>query len=188
MNKKNKILLITLAVVILIFLQIGLLFHSAFKLNAINNINKDINILFNVVDKRLNIDNLNENELLKNLNDNIENSFNSGTYSCDSKTSWQPIYGKNISLIGCNDLHELKKYNDLEYEPHLIFKDNKVKEFFIIFKGYEKIDLSELFLNLYYKNKNNKKLTVNLIKEINIDPKECSSLGYECQLKISIKY
>ena len=186
MNKKNKILLI--AVLILMFLQLVLLFHSSLKLNASYNINKQINILFDAIDKRLNIDNLNENKLLKNLNDNLENSFNSGNYSCNSKTSWKPIYSKSISLLGCNDLYELKKYNDLDYKPYLIVKDNKVKEFFIIFKGYEKTDLSELFLDLYYKNKNNTKLTVNLIKEINIEPKECLNLAEQCQLKVSLKF
>lgn len=179
-----------------------------FAIYAIQDLNKkdfanhQMTKIFSAIEQRIIIDKFNENNLNKQLKINIENSLNSGKYSCvNNENNWKPIYTKDISLLSCNEIKNSDNhlYLYVNYESNVITKNNKIEEVYFLFSPKSSFveEANQMIIHIYLRNESKITKSIGILfyelvqKNLHDKPisvNECLNLAEQCQLKVSLKF
>lgn len=192
--------LLTLSIFSIISLSIMINSMETKKKENFINFANTISELLSAIDKRLIIDEIQENNIQEQFSDsnfgtNINLAFASRDHECGDKIDgWQPKNGNKILLLPCNMWTKRIPYN-FKIDTEFLIEDERLYGVFFIFKPSKKEILKEssIMINLY--NLLSKKVNANMIgtqsyslideNGISLNKIECLNLKENCYIKAS---
>lgn len=159
--------LLSLSIISIISLSIMVNSMEEKKKENFKNFAASISLLLSAVDKRLIIDEMQENHIQEhfiseNFGDNIKLAFTSKDHECGDNEGWVPKNGTKLLLLPCHMWEKKVPYNFLIDTRFLIEEENLYSISFI-FKPDKKqiIKDSSIMINLY--NLLSKKVNANMV-------------------------